>query len=535
MLGFHRRTRSLIPVKELAKYDVVPFEEDMDSYESESDGEEEMEKHCTDAPNPSAHSRRRQLLLVYLVFFAEAIMASSLQPQLQMLLSSSDYCGNISTAYLRSILDCAYAFGGTTGLFWGYLADRMGRRRVTLIGLWSMVVCCLVMGFATNLASCAVFRFFAGMVSSAVVCTTLTMMGDLSASAEERARNVARLPLVSLCGSVGPLVQGMVSESLQAYGMVWEKFPTLGSELACAIVLFAIAMAASLMLKETLSLHYELPTESMDLDCEKAAFLTRSSEDTNVTLVDFARPEPITITQFMQAPSLLVLLSSFCLLSLHAATFDVLLPHLGQSSTQHGGMGIPCDWLSIVVLVVRGVAAMAILSLIPYAMEKYGLLNLYRTVSLLFPAIYIITPLLALLVACSGLASLLSIFAILTKHILASGAFVLVTLLVLNTTPDAFSAGTVVGMVQVASLFKAFAVAVSGASYYVSSDVSVPVTNFALWTCLAIIGAAGAGLAWFVKERPSVGLDFKGEVLKWESVFDFDADDFEEKFVIGED
>jgi hypothetical protein len=37
-----------------------------------------------------------------------------------------------------------------------------------------------------------------------------------------------------------------------------------------------------------------------------------------------------------------------------------------------------------------------------------------------------------------------------------------------------------------------------------------------------------------------VGLDFKGEVLKWESVFDFDADEvrdekFEEQFVIGDE
>lgn len=470
----------------------------------------------------------------------DSIMASSLQPQLQMLLSSSNYCGNLSTSYLRSILDCAYAFGGTTGLFWGYLADRMGRRRVTLIGLWSMVICCLIMGFATNLAACAAFRFFAGMFSSAVVCTSLTMIGDLSATAEERARNVAKLPLISLCGSVGPLIQGMVSESLQAYGMLWEKFPTLGSELACGFVLLAIALAASILLKESLPQHVDVSAESMDLDCEKAAFLTRSSEDTNVTLVDIANPDPITITQFMQAPSLLVLLSSFCLLSLHAAAFDVLLPHLGHSSTQQGGMGIPCDWLSIVVLVMRGVAAMAIFAFIPILVEKHGLLKLYRIVSLLFPSVYIITPLLALLVTCTGLTPLLSVLAILTKHILASGAFVLVVILVLNTTPDAFSTGTVIGMMQVASLFKAFAVAVSGASYYVSSEVSVPTTNFALWTCLAILGAAGAVCAWFVKERPSVGLDFKGEVLKWESVFDFDANEvvvekFEENFVIGDD
>jgi hypothetical protein len=49
---------------------------------------------------------------------------------------------------------------------------------------------------------------------------------------------------------VGPLAQGMVSESLQAYGMVWEKFPTLGSGLACSAILFVIALAASVLLKE---------------------------------------------------------------------------------------------------------------------------------------------------------------------------------------------------------------------------------------------------------------------------------------------
>jgi hypothetical protein len=319
-------------------------------------------------------------------------------------------------------------------------------------------------------------------------------------------------------------MQGMVSESLQAYGMVWEKFPTLGSELACGSVLFAIALAASILLKETLPHHSDRHTDPLDIDCEKAAFLTRDSEETNITLVDVARPEPIKIGQYLQAPSFVVLLSSFCLLSLHAATFDVLLPHLGHSSTQHGGMGIPCEWLSIVVLIVRGMASLIICFAIPYAIQKYGLVKLYRSVSLLFPATYVITPLLALLVTCSTFVPIVSILSILIKHTLTNGAIVLVALLVLNTTPDAFSAGTAVGMMQVASLFKAFAVAVSGTSYYFSDDVSVQITNFALWTCLALFGAVGAGLAWFVRERPSVEKDFPSEVLCWEMCFDADAE-----------
>ena len=66
MLGFHRRTRSLIPVKDLAKYDKVSsIEEEEDRY-----AEEEMEIH--DAIDATDKPRQRQMMLVYLVFLAEA-------------------------------------------------------------------------------------------------------------------------------------------------------------------------------------------------------------------------------------------------------------------------------------------------------------------------------------------------------------------------------------------------------------------------------------------------------------------------------
>lgn len=262
------------------------------------------------------------------------------------------------------------------------------------------------------------------------------------------------------------------------------------------------------------------------LDCEKAAFLSADDMDgTAISVVDFVRPEPITISQFMQAPSLLVLLASFCLLSLHASTFDVLLPHLGHSSSQHGGLGIPCSWLGLTVLFVKGVAGITLQHFVPLAVQKFGLLKLYRTTSLLFPAIYVITPLLAFVAACStGVAAMTSAAGLLIKHTLTGGASILIALLVLNTTPDAFSAGTVVGMVQIASLFKALAVAVSGASFYFSNEVSVAMTNVTLWTCLALFGGVGAALAYFVRERPSVECDFPSEVLCWETCFDVDSE-----------
>ncbi|KAF2088090.1 MFS general substrate transporter [Saccharata proteae CBS 121410] len=522
MFGFHRRQRSLIPVKDLGKYEKVAVIE-----------EEELSDDLDLEMAEDIHRDVKNLTWIYVVFLAEAIMASSLQPQLQMLIAGQDTCGNLSTSYLRSILDCAYAFGGTAGILWGWLSDRVGRRPVALAGLFGMSICCLSMGFATNLVACAIFRFAAGVVSSSVVVATLTMLGDLSLSPAERARNVARLPLVAICGSIGPLVQHMVTGSIDAHGAVWEKYPILSSQIACGSLVFTIAVIAVFTLKETLPQQSSAPVID-DEDCENAAFLgqTLSNRDDtpeipSIRVVDFTatRPEPIPILQFLQAPCFIVLICSFSLLSLHASTFDVLLPHLGHSSTSHGGMGLPCDYLGLILLAVRAVAGVIILHAVPKAVEKMGLLRPFRSASLLFPALYVVTPLLALVVMCSGtLTAVISTMAILVKHSLAGGAQVLVALLMLNAAPDAFSAGTVIGLMQFASLFKALAVGVSGASFYLSNDFSIAATNYGLWTAMAVLGGVGAGLAWFVRERPSVERDFPSEVLCWETCFDAEGD-----------
>lgn len=67
MLGFHRRTRSLIPVKDLGKYDIVST---IEEEEEERDVEEETESQ--DVSDGEDRARRAQLMLVYFVFLAEA-------------------------------------------------------------------------------------------------------------------------------------------------------------------------------------------------------------------------------------------------------------------------------------------------------------------------------------------------------------------------------------------------------------------------------------------------------------------------------
>lgn len=114
----------------------------------------------------------------------------------------------------------------------------------------AMTAFCVSMGFATDLLTCALFRFGAGLVSSSIVVVSLTMICDLSRDPAERARNIAKLPLIAVFGAIGPVIQGIVASSVKQNGEFWQQFPTLSGQIACASVLLVIAATAAVMLDE---------------------------------------------------------------------------------------------------------------------------------------------------------------------------------------------------------------------------------------------------------------------------------------------
>ena len=193
--------------------------------------------------------QKRNLTMVYLLFLAEAIMASSLSSQIAVLLPSTTGCSSINTAFLRSILQCAYYFGGAAGLFWGCAADRFGRRRIALVGLTGMSTCCL--GFATSFPAFALFRFVAGATRSATTTSGLAMLADMTHGSSSRVKIVARLPVIAVCGSIGPLAAHVWHTAFdgQSYE-VFARYPGLSGQLACAGLVFTIAVAEACLLEE---------------------------------------------------------------------------------------------------------------------------------------------------------------------------------------------------------------------------------------------------------------------------------------------
>lgn len=255
MFGFHKRNRSLIPVKDIDALEVSEKQMLILQEEEDFEAEDNHTDFGDDDPDYQTRRDRRNLVMIYLLFLAEAIMSSSLSTQIMVLVPSATGCVDMDVSFLRSILQCAYFLGSAAGVFWGFVADRWGRRKVAMIGLAGMGSCCLCMGFATSLPAFTGLRFVAGLVSSAVTVSGLAMLADAIHGSADRAKTVARLPVVALGGSIGPLaaqIMRCIGESNQVG--VFARFPGLSSQIACATFVLSIGAAEAFLLKEVCAL-----------------------------------------------------------------------------------------------------------------------------------------------------------------------------------------------------------------------------------------------------------------------------------------
>ncbi|WPG97670.1 Hypothetical protein R9X50_00045000 [Acrodontium crateriforme] len=525
----HCRDRSLIPVKDLEKYDETELYEESD--EEEADNGRENGSHIRTT------RRTWNLIMVYLLFLCEAIMASSLSSPIA-LIAPAPACLSLDASFIRSILDCSYFFGGALGLLWGWTADICGRRRVVLFGLAGMSICCVATTFASGFLAFALLRCVAGAFAAAITVPALAMLADITHESENRPKLVACLPLVAICGRSVPLaaealfqlVEGSEIDSGAGHsGMI--------GQIVSIFLVLAIAIAEALSLQETLSQDTNDAAQSgLIQDSEKAAFLgqsfsNRSGESLNsstgsTTSITRSR---ISISQMVTVPSVMMLLASFSLLSLHSSTFEVLLPHLGHSEIGNGGMGLPCAWLGLIVTTIKALAAYQVFKAVPSLVAKIGLLPLYRKSSLGFPILYTIVPLAGIAISMAGqmsaLSAVIGVIAVWTKTVLSGSAETLILLLVLSAAPDAASTGTVIGVISVSQLFKALAVGISGMSYFISNDYSSIAVNGSLWAALTVTAAIGAAVTWRVRETTRVGADIPEECLVWQGMFDLESED----------
>ena len=142
--------------------------------------------------------------------------------------------------------------------FWGSLSDRIGRRRVLMIGLVGNTVFFTAFGLSNTLFFALSMRFFAGIFNGNIAVAR-AYIGDVSTPKELATRMGLIGAAFGLGFTIGPFIGGEFSSPAERWdlfvGTIFETYPYL---LPCLIA--SILSAGSLVLA-----YFKLP-ESIDLE-----------------------------------------------------------------------------------------------------------------------------------------------------------------------------------------------------------------------------------------------------------------------------
>ena len=190
-------------------------------------------------------------------------------------------------AIYAGMVTSAFAFAEfTTGMMWGGISDKFGRKPVLIMGLVGTMLSMLIFGFAKSFPVALIARAVGGALNG-TVGVIQTTVAELATEKEHQgmsnrsmilgvrmtddaqnclARAFAVMPFIWCLGSIiGPALGGLLAEPVKRYpavfypGGVFEEYPYLLPNLVSASILVVGIIIGTLFLEETHQILREKP------------------------------------------------------------------------------------------------------------------------------------------------------------------------------------------------------------------------------------------------------------------------------------
>ncbi|KAL7938123.1 major facilitator superfamily domain-containing protein [Trichoderma chlorosporum] len=161
----------------------------------------------------------------------------------------SVYAGMVTSAFTLAEF--------ATGVMWGKLSDKIGRKPVLLSGLIGTAISVLIFGVAPSLPVALFARAMGGLLNGNIGVLQTTV-AELVTVKEHQPRAYTIMPMVWSIGSIiGPMIGGALARPCISYpayfprGSIWDRYPYLLPNLfSAATVLFGVVIGI-LFLEET--------------------------------------------------------------------------------------------------------------------------------------------------------------------------------------------------------------------------------------------------------------------------------------------
>ncbi|KAI9488261.1 major facilitator superfamily domain-containing protein [Zychaea mexicana] len=361
----------------------------------------------------------RQLFIICACRFAEPICFTVIFPFILFMIRDFNLTDEKHLGYYVGFITSAFAVAQLlTGIHWGMLSDRIGRRPVILFGLFGTLSSILLFGLSKNFAWALFSRSLCGLLNGNVsVLKSMVSEITIEHSPEQRARAFSFLPLMFGIGSIlGPMLGGLLSNPVETYPSIFGRggpltdfftefpyfLPCFVSAVICALgLIFGI-----FFLEETLEsakpTTQDPPTKVFH-ELEEERPLIQHNEDYNTfngtTTDDSDRrsttsptptlPDQSPAPSFRESltPAVLAICLAYALFSFQAIFYDELFPIWTASKRENGGLGFQSDEIGIALAYCGCVTLFVQLLLLPAWTRWFGQLRLFQIV--LFGCIFL--------------------------------------------------------------------------------------------------------------------------------------------------
>ncbi|PVI01368.1 MFS general substrate transporter [Periconia macrospinosa] len=381
-----------------------------------------------------------QLLLLALVRVAEPIALTSVFPYAIKLVAHYGVPQS-QGPFFAGILISAFSLAeACTGMYWGGLSDRLGRKPILLVGCFGTISSLLIVGFASNFWVALAGRIVGGVLNGNVGVIQ-TMVGELVQNPAHEPKAYAVMPFVWSIGTIiGPSIGGYFAEPVKNFPAfspsgVFGRFPYLLPNLICTALLVIAIVAGYVLLDET---HPDMQPWSTESDLDKstaetpllpaqgatanaAANLTTECYGTFDT-VDMQRDElwrvkpngewieGSPLNEKVITKEVMAFVVALGIFTYHSMTYDHLLPIYFQDKRADevfisgispasfaGGLGIPLQDVGI-IMSINGLIQLFIQGAVfPVLASFFGVWKLLVLVTIGHPLGYIVVPFLPLL------------------------------------------------------------------------------------------------------------------------------------------
>ncbi|RAH76409.1 permease of the major facilitator superfamily [Aspergillus japonicus CBS 114.51] len=475
-----------------------------------------------------------QLFLLAICRIAEPIALTSIFPYSWVMVKDFNVADDNNASFYAGILVSTFSLcEALTGMFWGSLSDRVGRKPVLISGCFGTMASLLMVGFATNFWVALLGRALGGVLNGNIGVIQ-TMVGELVKNPEHEPRAYAIMPFFWSIGTIiGPAIGGLLAKPAEGYPTFFSQnglfgiFPFLLPNLVCSALLLCSIMFCWLLLKEThpdmqprngvgaegpdstSAIHPLLatsgPSTTAGADLRAESYGTfnhvhlHEDQDWHVRSdgsIDSSSQRKAVFT--WQVTMLVLALAIF---TYHSMTYDHLLPIFLQDKRAvdvnslttpalrfPGGVGLSTQSVGL-IMSCDGLIALFIQSLVfPVLAHYLGVWRLFVFVTIMHPLAYFMVPFLIYVPQDFIFTGIFGCLAV--RNVLSIIDYPVLLILIKQVSPSGSVLGKINGLAASAgALSRTLAPPIAGFLY--STGVRMQCTALAWWgsTLVAIIGA----------------------------------------------